>query len=343
MRLISAALAAALLVLWGLPASAQSPAQSTLDTVKKRGHLVCGVNGTLPGFSLHNALGQWEGLDVDLCRAVAAAVFSNATKVEFVPQPVDKRFEGLRKGDVDLLARNTTVTLERDSSLGVQFAAINYYDGQAFVVPKGSDARSLTDLRSARICVTRNTTHELGLQNWFQVRQLPVTPTTFDSEEAMYAALLEGRCDAATQDATALIATLVRRGKGPDFRMLPEIISKEPFGIYVRAGDTNWLDIVRWSHNAMIEAEELQITRDNVDRQRRESHDAMVRRLLGAAPGNGKALGLDEKWAFNIIAEVGNYGESFERNLGGRSALGLRRGLNALWTGGGQMYPLPSR
>ncbi len=343
---LSALLAAASSIVSGIAAAqstTQSTAQSTLDAVKKRGRLVCGVNGALPGFSLHNAVGEWEGLDVDLCRAVAAATLGGATKVDFVPLPVGKRFDALRSGAVDLMARNTTVTLQRDAALGVQFAAVNYYDGQAIVVPKDSQMGELADLRNGSICLTRGTTHELNLQNWFRQRRLTVRPLAFADEGAMYDAFLAGDCVAVTQDATALISTFVRRGRAAGVRMLPDVISKEPLGPYVRAGDTAWLDVVRWSHNAMLEAEELGLTQDNVDRERRESHDMLVRSLLGVAPGNGKALGLDESWAFNIVVQVGNYGESFERNLGSRSPLGLRRGINALWRNGGQMYPLPMR
>ncbi|MBS0538658.1 MAG: transporter substrate-binding domain-containing protein [Proteobacteria bacterium] len=337
--LASLALAAGLLALGVTSASADS----TLDTVKKRGRLVCGVNGALPGFSLRNAVGEWEGLDVDLCRAVAAAVLGVATRVDFVPLPSDRRFDALRAGTVDMMARNTTVTLQRDAAADIQFAAVNYYDGQAIVVPKASAARELADLRDGSICLTRGSTHELNLQNLFRVRKLSVRPLAFADEGAMYEAFLNGECVAVTQDATALISTFVRRNKAAAVRMLPEIISREPLGPYVRGGDKAWLDVVRWTHNAMVEAEALELTQSNVDRERRESHDMLVRNLLGRAPGNGRALGLDESWAFNVIVQVGNYGESFERNLGSRSPLGLRRGANALWRDGGQMYPLPMR
>jgi len=342
--LVSGIVSAVLLGLGIASAAAQSAAQSpTLDAVKKRGRLVCGVNGALPGMSLHNALGEWEGLDVDLCRAVAAAVLGVSTKVDFVPLPADRRFDALRAGTVDLMARNTTVTLQRDAAQGVQFAAVNYYDGQAIVVPRDSTVSELADLRNGSICLTRGSTHELNLQNWFRVRRLSVRPLAFADEGAMYDAFLAGDCVAVTQDATALISTFVRRNKAAGVRMLPDIISREPLGPYVRAGDTGWLDVVRWTHYAMLEAEELGLTQANVDQQRRESHDMLVRNLLGQIPGNGRALGLDETWAYNIVVQVGNYGESFERNLGARSPLGLRRGLNALWRNGGQMYPLPVR
>lgn len=337
--LASVALAAGLLGL----GVASAAAQSTLDTVKKRGRLACGVNGALPGFSLRNAVGEWQGLDVDLCRAVAAAVLGVSTKVDFVPLPSDKRFEALRAGAVDMMARNTTVTLRRDAAAGIQFAAVNYYDGQAIVVPKDSTARELADLRNGSVCLTRGSTHELNLQNWFRVRKLSVRPLAFADENAMYDAFLNGECAAVTQDATALISTFARRNRAAGVRMLPEIISREPLGPYVRDGDKAWLDVVRWTHNAMVEAEALELTRSNVDRERRESHDMLVRDLLGRTPGNGRALGLDEAWAFDVIVQVGNYGESFERNLGGRSPLGLKRGANALWRDGGLMYPLPMR
>ncbi|MGQ0585281.1 MAG: amino acid ABC transporter substrate-binding protein [Reyranella sp.] len=334
-RLGIVALAAAL---WSLPASAQS----TLDAVKKRGELICGVNGQAPGFSLLNAQKEYQGLDVDLCRAIAAAVLGDAKKVKFVPVTAQQRFQVLAAGEIDVLARNSTVTLQRDAGMNVTFAAINYFDGQAFVVPAKLNIKTATLLGGATVCFTRGTTHEANMVNWFRVRKLSVMPLGFDTPDAMFDAFLASRCAAVTQDATALAAALVRRGKTEGYIMLNEVISKEPLGPYVRDGDAVWRDVVRWTHYAMLEAEERDINRANVDQERR-SQDQEVRLFLGVVPGNGKALGLDEDWAYNIVKQVGNYSEIYERNLGMGSSLKLGRRINALWNQGGQMYPPPLR
>lgn len=346
-----------------LPALAADP---TIDTVRKRGELVCGVNGELPGFSFLNALKEWEGLDVDLCRAVAAAVLGDAKKVKFVPLLPQQRFDTLRSGAIDLLVANSTLTLQREAD-GLQFAVPNYYDGQAFVVAKKLDIKNATTLRSGTICVLKGTTHEANMDAWFRARRLSVVPVQFENQDAMYDAFLASRCVAITQDSTALAASLVRRGKTADYMMLPEVISKEPLGPYVRRGDEAWLDVVRWTQYAMLEAEELGVTGANAARffetsdpnvrritgsmsaggnsaeDQLRSNDPAVKRLLGVTPGNGKALGLDEAWAYNIVSQVGNYSESYERNVGAGSALKYGRGLNALWSQGGLMYPLPLR
>ena len=337
-RILGTAAALGLFALFGQPAAAES----TLDVVKKRGQLICGANGQLPGFSFLNAMKEWEGLDVDLCRAIAAAVLGDATKVKFVPLTAQQRFQALASGEVDVLVRNTTVTLQRDAGLGVQFAAINYFDGQAFVVPAKLNIKELASLRSSPICFTKGTTHEANMLAWFRVRKLSVMPVGFDTDDAMYDAFLASRCVGATADATALASSLVRRGKAADYFMLPEVISKEPLGPFVRRGDEAWLDVVRWTHYAMLEAEERGISKAGVDEQR-QSLDPEVKTFLGVTPGNGKALGLSEAWAYNIIKQVGNYSESFERNLGTRSPLKLARRINALWNQGGQMYPPPLR
>ena len=337
-RVLVACATIGMLALVALPAAAQS----TLDAVKKRGQLICGANGQAPGFSFLNAVKEWEGLDVDPCRAIAAAVLGDAAKVTFVPLTAQQRFQALASGQVDVLIRNTTVTLRRDAGMGVQFAAINYFDGQAFVVPAKLNIRELASLRSATVCFTNGTTHEANMLNWFRVRALSITPVGFDTDDAMLDAYLASRCVGVTQDATALVAALVRRGKGAENFMLPEVISKEPLGPYVRNGDAAWLDVVRWTHYAMLEAEERGIFKVGIDEQRK-SLDPEVKIFLGVTPGNGKALGLDEAWAYNIIKQVGNYSEIFERNLGTRSALNLTRRINALWNQGGQMYPPPLR
>ena len=317
-------------------------AESTLDVVKKRGQLVCGVSGEIPGFSFLNAVREWQGLDVDLCRAIAAAVLGDATKVKFVPVTAKQRFDALKAGDFDVLARNTTVTLQRVAGLGVQFAAVNYYDGQAFVVPTKLGIKDVAGLRSSNVCILKGTTHEANMENWFRSRRLSVTPKVFDTQDAMYDAFFANRCIAVTDDASAMASMIVRRGKAADHTMLPDVISKEPLGPFVRRGDDAWLEVVRWTHYAMIEAEEREIFKANVG-ELRQSLDPDVRLFVGTKPGNGQALGLDDKWAYEIIRQVGNYSDSFERNLGTRSPLNLARGINALWSKGGQMYPWPLR
>jgi general L-amino acid transport system substrate-binding protein len=353
-----------LLVLSALSQSALA-AEPTLGAVKTRGELSCGVNGQLPGFSLLNAVKAWEGIDVDLCRAIAAAVLGDAQKVKFTPLEPIQRFDALRSGVIDVLASNSTLTLQREAN-GLQFAIPNYYDGQGFVVAKKLNLKSVSNLLDKQVCVIKGTTHQTNMEGWFKARHLSVVPVVFDSQDEMYDAFLAGRCVAATQDISAMATSLVRRGRASEYMVLPEIISKEPLGPYVRRGDDAWLDVVRWTMFAMLEAEELgiakgdsapteakdpnvrRITRQvsdqhsNVDNQLGSS-DPRVQLLLGVVPGNGKALGLDEAWAANIIRQVGNYSEVYERNLGGQSALKFPRGLNALWTQGGIMYPLPLR
>lgn len=330
-------LAGVALTLCGQPAVAQS----TLDVVKKRGQLNCGINGELPGFSWRASWG-WAGLDVDMCKAVAAAVLGDAAKVNFVPLTAQQRFADLQAGKVDMLARNSTITLQRDAGTGVDFTAVNFYDGQSFVVSKKIGVTAPSGLASAKICVVKGTTHEANMTNWFRARRYTIQPVPFDTAEAMYEAFFASRCAGMTQDATALASVLAARNKQADYVVLPQLISREPLGPYVRHGDDAWVDIVRWSFQAMLSAEELDLTRDTVAGER-QSADPDVRQLLGITPGNGKALGLEEDWAYNIIRQVGNYGESFDRNLGARSPLKLERGANALWSKGGLMYPLPMR
>jgi general L-amino acid transport system substrate-binding protein len=339
MRSLAGALAALTIVMLQGPASAES----TLDQVRKRGELVCGVDGSLPGFSLHNAVNEWEGLDVDLCRAVAAAVLGDAKRVKFVPVSANERFAKLAAGDFDVLARNSTVTLQRAAGAKVRFAVVNYIDGQAFVVPKKLKIEQLANLSGSTVCLAKGTTHEFNMVSWFKARRLTVTPAAFDTAEAMYNAFFASRCAAVTADATALAGAIVRSGRAAEYIMLPGVISKEPLGPYVRDGDSQWLDIVRWTHYAMLEAEERGISPKNIDSLKRELGDPYLRVFLGVDPGNGKALGLSEDWAYNVISQVGNYGDIYERNVGMASPLKFSRGVNALWTKGGQMYPLPLR
>jgi len=337
MQMVIRLVAIAVLMLGGLPAAAQQ----TLEAVRKRGHLICGVDGNLPSFSLLNALNEWEGLDVDLCRAIAAATLGDATKVKFVMVTSTGRYDRLAAGEFDVLTRNSAVSLQRSAGLNVRFAVVNYFDGQAFVVPKKLKIDRLSELRGGRICVTRGTTHEFNMAAWFYARRLSAVPVSFDSEDAMYAGFFDGRCSAVTADATALAAYIVRSQKAAKYMMLPDVISKQPLGPYVRNGDSPWLDIVRWTHYAMLEAEALGITPKSIDALKREVNDPYLRLFLGVDPGNGKALGLGEDWAYNVIKQVGNYGEIYDRNIGMGSALKFARGANALWSQGGLMYPLP--
>jgi general L-amino acid transport system substrate-binding protein len=338
-RLVAIGLATLALTVDAMPASAQQ----TLEAVKKRGHLICGVDGNLPGFSLFNAVKEWEGMDVDLCRAIAAATLGDANKAEFVPVTTSERFDQLAAGKFDVLTRNSTYTLQRTAGTKVRFAVVNYYDGQAFVVAKKAKIEQVAGLRSSNICVTKGTTHEFNMGAWFQARRLSVVQVPFDSDEAMYTGFFAGRCVAVTADATALAASIVRSGKAADYLMLPDVISKEPLGPYVRDGDSQWLDIVAWTHYAMVEAEERGINPKSIDAFKREVTDPNLRLFLGVDPGNGKALGLSEDWAYNIIKQVGNYGEIYEKNVGMGSALKFSRGVNALWTKGGLMYSMPMR
>jgi general L-amino acid transport system substrate-binding protein len=339
MDILKRAIAIATALLLAVPASAQS----TRDTVKKRGEIICGVDGTLPGFSLFNAVKEWEGLDVDLCRAIAAAVLGDATKVKFVTVSANDRFDKLAAGNFDVLARNSTVTLQRSAGGKVRFAVVNYIDGQTFVVPKKLKIEQLANLSGSTVCLAKGTTHEFNMKAWFGARRLSITPLTFDTAESMYSAFLASRCAAVTADSTALAGAIVRSGRAAEYRMLPEVISKEPLGPYVRDGDSQWLDLVRWTHYAMLEAEERGISAKNIDSLKRELNDPTLRVLLGVDPGNGRALGLSEDWLYNIIKQVGNYGDIYEKNVGQGSPLKFARGINALSSKGGQMYPLPLR
>lgn len=323
-----------------LTGASPASAQSTLETVKQRGKLVCGVNGQLRGFSWNNG-GAWAGLDVDLCRAVAAATLGDARQVEFVPLTAQQRFRELAAGRVDMLARNSTVSLQRLGE-GVEAVAINFYDGQGFAVPEKLMIRDVSQLTGAKVCVVRGSTHEANAATWFRARRNHVELVTYDTTDATMDAFVGSRCAAVTADRTALIAELAERGRGSTFIVLPHVISREPLGPYVRRGDGQWAEIVQWTFQAMLKAEVLDLRRDNVQDERR-SNDPDVKQLLGVTPGNGRALGLDEDWAYEIVRQVGNYGESFERNLGGRSLVKVERGQNALWRDGGLMYPLPIR
>ena len=321
----------------------EAGAGTTVQAVTRRGELVCGVANDLHGFSAPDSKGQWSGLDVDVCRAVAAAVFGDASKVRYVPLSAQARLTALQTGEIDLLARNTTYTLTRDTSAGLNFTVINYYDGQGFLVLKSLGAKSALELSGATVCVQTGTTTELNLADYFRANNMELRPVTLEKYEEMIAAYVAGRCDALSADASALAT--IRANATPraeEHVILPELISKEPLAPAVRQGDDQWFDIVRWTQFAMIEAEERGVNSRNVHAMS-IGGDPNVRRLLGVTPGVGAALGLRENWAYAIIEQVGNYGESFDRNVGAGSKLDLPRGLNALWTQGGLMYAMPVR
>jgi len=326
--------------LWGLCAPAW--AGPTLDAVKQRGSLKCGVTNGLAGFSAPDSQGNWSGLDVDLCRAVAAAVLGDPKKVQFVPLNAQQRFAALQAGEIDILARDTTWTLTRDASLGLHFTTITYYDGQGFLVPKKLKVSSAKELKGATICTQSGTSNEKNTADWFRAQGIAVKTLVFESFEASFKAFFSGRCQAFTTDASTLAGLRNREAPNPDdYVILPELISKSPLAPAVRRGDDEWFAIVKWVPNALIAAEELGITQANADQIKASSKDPQALRLLGGGEDLGKLLGLDKDWALRAIKAVGNYGEMFERNVGAQSPLGLPRGLNNLWNKGGLMYALP--
>ena len=313
---------------------------TALSVIKKRGHIKCGVSDGQTGFSRPDSKGKWVGIDVDSCHAFAAALFGDATKVEMTGLSAQQRFTALQSGEIDVLSRNTTLTLSRDSSLGFNFAPTTYYDGQGIMVKRGLGVTSARELDGASICIQQGTTTERNLADYFRTNKIKFRPIVMESNDEVFNAFMSGRCDAYTTDTSALAADRARMNNANDLIILPEIISKEPLGPAVRHGDDEWFDIVKWSIYAMIAAEEMGITSENVDSMK-QSSDPDIRRFLGVTPGNGNALGLNENWAYNIIKQVGNYGESFERNVGMKTPLKLERGMNALWTRGGLMYAPP--
>jgi len=315
----------------------------TLDDVKAAGKLRCGVTTGLAGFGAPDNNGEWHGLDVDLCKAVAAAVFGDPSKVEYKPLSAEVRFTALQSGEVDMLARNSTWTLSRDSQLGLDFVAVNYYDGQGFMVKKSLGVSSAKELKGATVCVQEGTTTEKNLGDFDRSNNLGIQPVKFKENEQARGAYDEGRCDAYTTDASGLAAERTTLKDPSEHIILPEIISKEPLGPVVRHGDNQWGDIVRWTHFATLIAEEKGITQANVDEIKGSSTDPEVRRFLGVEDKMGEGLGLSNDWAVNIIKAVGNYGEIFERNIGLKTPLALARGLNDLWTRGGLQYAPPVR
>ena len=315
---------------------------STLEAVQAKGFIQCGVSQGLPGFSNADDSGNWTGLDVDLCRAVAAAVFGDASKVKFSPLSAKQRFTALSSGEVEILSRNTTWTMTRDTQLGLNFAGVNYYDGQGMMVPKSLGATSALELDGANICTNTGTTTELNITDYFRTNGMSFNLVAFEKADEVVAAYDAGRCDVYTTDRSGLAA---QRGKltNPDAHVvLPEIISKEPLGPVVRQGDDNWFNIVRWSLNAMINAEEMGISSANVAEMKGSDNPA-VKRLLGTEGNFGGELGISNDWAYNIISQVGNYGESYETHVGPNTPLKLARGVNALWSQGGILYAAPIR
>ena len=318
-------------------------AQSTLDSVRSKGFVSCGTNTGLAGFSQPDSKGVWRGIDVDVCRAVAAAVFGDANKVRYVPATTQQRFTSLQSGEVDLLSRNTTWSFSRDASLGFNFVGINFYDGQGFMVWKKLNVKSAKQLNGATICVQPGTTTELNLADYFRANRMSFKPVVIDKLEEVLNAYFSGRCDVFTTDLSGLVSVRGSRAQNAsDHVILPEVISKEPLGPLVRHGDDQWFDIVKWTHNVMLNAEELGVSSKNVD-EAMKSNQPEIRRLLGVEGNFGEQLGLTKDWVVRIVKQVGNYGEVFERNVGTGSKLGISRGLNRLWTKGGIQYAPPVR
>ncbi|WP_225027824.1 amino acid ABC transporter substrate-binding protein [Xinfangfangia pollutisoli] len=315
----------------------------TLDDVKARGELICGSNTGLTGFGTPDANGNWTGFDVDLCRALAAAIFGDPTKVKFIPTTGETRFTALQSGEVDVLIRNSTWTFSRDTELALDFVAVNYYDGQGFMVKKDLGVSSAKELDGATVCIQTGTTTELNLADFFKQNNISYQPVTVADDSEAQRQFLAGACDAYTTDASGLAASRATMPDGDQYIILPEIISKEPLGPVVRHGDNNWGDVVRWTFNALLIAEEKGVTKANVAEVAASSQDEEVKRLLGVSGDMGAKIGLPNEAFKNAIAAVGNYGEVFASNIGEGTAINLARGLNALWTQGGLQYAAPFR
>jgi general L-amino acid transport system substrate-binding protein len=315
---------------------------ATLDDVMKKGFVQCGVSTGLPGFSNPDSKGNWTGIDVDVCRAVAAATLGDASKVKYVPLNAKERFTAVQSGEVDVLSRNTTWTLTRDGSLGLNFAGVTYYDGQGFMVSKKLGVSSAKELDGAAVCIQAGTTTELNLADYFREQGMKYQAVVFDTSDQTVKGFESGRCDILTSDASQLYALRIKLTKPDDAIVLPEIISKEPLGPVVRQGDDGWFNIVKWSLFAAVTAEELGVTSANVE-QMKTSTNPNVQRLLGVSGNLGQNLGLSDDWAYNIIQQVGNYQQMFDRNVGKDSVLKIDRGINALWTKGGIQYAPPIR
>lgn len=326
-----------------LTAGGAAHAGATLDAVKKKGVVQCGVSDGLPGFSYVDAQGRYLGIDVDVCRAVAAAVFGDASKVKYSPLTAKERFTALQSGEVDVLSRNTTWTSSRDSAMGLNFTGVTYYDGQGFLVNKSLGVASAKELDGATVCVQAGTTTELNLSDYFRSNGLKYTPITYDTSDESAKSLESGRCDVLTSDQSQLYAQRIKLAQPDEYVVLPEVISKEPLGPLVRQGDEEWFDIVRWTLFAMLNAEELGVDSKNVERIAKETKNPDVARLLGTEGEYGKDLQLPRDWAVRIVKQVGNYAEIFDRNVGAGSELKIERGLNALWNQGGVQYAPPVR
>ena len=315
----------------------------TLEDVKKAGILKCGVNTGLPGFSEADSKGEWRGLDVDYCRALAAVVLGDAKKVKFVPLNAKERFTALQSGEIDVLSRNTTNTETRDSALGINFTSVMYYDGQGFMVPKALGVKSARELDGATVCIQAGTTTELNLADYFRTHNMKFKAITFDTNDQVNKAFEAGRCDVVTTDASGLYAERTKMKNPEKYVILPDIISKEPLAPAVRHGDDRWFDIAKWTRNALVTAEEKGIGMKNVDEAKSKSNDPETKRLLGVEGDMCKNIGLDKECFYRAIKQVGNYSEIFERNIGSKTPLKIERGLNALWNKGGILYSPPFR
>ncbi len=323
-------------------AAASAASAATLDDIKGKGHVQCGVSQGLPGFSNPDDKGNWTGIDVDVCRAIAAAVFGDATKVKYTPLSAKERFTALQSGEVDVLSRNTTWTATRDTALGLNFTGVNYYDGQGFMVKKSLGVTSALQLNGASVCTNTGTTTELNVADYFRANNMQYEVVAFEKADEVVAAYDKGRCDVYTTDASGLYAQRLKLSDPSAHVVLPEIISKEPLGPVVRQGDDQWFNLVKWVHFAMVNAEELGITSKNVDEMKGSSNPA-IKRVLGVEGKFGENLGVGNDWAYNIIKQVGNYGEVFDANVGPDTPLGIARGVNSLWTKGGLQYAPPIR
>lgn len=319
-----------------------SASGATLEDVKAKGFLECGVNHGLPGFSSSDEKGNWRGMDVDICRGIAAAIFGDASKVKFVPLTAKERFTALQSGEVDILSRNTTWTMTRDTALGLHFAGVVYYDGQGFMVRKKLGIASVLELSGATVCTQAETTTEMNVGDFFNSKKMPFKLLTFAKTEETVQAYEAGQCDAFTSDASQLYAFRLKLAKPDDHLVLPEIISKEPLGPVVRQGDDQWFNLVKWSVFILIGAEEHGVTSANAD-EMRTSENPAIRRLLGTEGDLGRKLGLDNRWAIRMIKAIGNYGQIFDRNVGSGSPLNIARGINRLWSDGGIQYAPPVR
>ncbi|SDI91859.1 amino acid ABC transporter substrate-binding protein, PAAT family [Pseudomonas delhiensis] len=342
MKMVKSTLAV-LTALSVLGLSGMAQAGATLDAVKKKGFVQCGISDGLPGFSYADSKGAYKGIDVDVCHGIAAAVFGDASKVKFTPLTAKERFTALQSGEIDVLSRNTTWTSSRDSAMGLNFAGVTYYDGQGFLVNKKLGVSSAKELDGATVCIQAGTTTELNLSDYFRSNNLKYTPITYDTSDESAKSLESGRCDVLTSDQSQLYAQRIKLGKPDDYVVLPEVISKEPLGPAVRQGDEEWFDIVRWTLFAMLNAEELGIDSKNVEQMAKSSKNPDINRLLGTEGDYGKDLKLPKDWAVQIVKQVGNYAEIFERNVGEGSELKIKRGLNALWNKGGLQYAPPVR